>query len=221
MPGFQVLPGDVPSFSLPTCCSVWRRIEPQNVVPVLMVYTTDGFSLIDGSRLPKTLSPSSSQTMRLLYKSQFFLSLIIFICALGLQGKVASSFRTFLCYRHNSCSVLNANEILKNDISCSEDFFKKKKYISRRTLHKAGLFSSEGDSSGSVRTAGCAERSAVVGPQAEQRSQRRFRQKPRPCAALPAPQHRREMVPQWDDRICLSVFVPTLSPRSEKASLTT
>lgn len=123
LPGFQGLPGEVSLFAVPACHTCWRRCELQSVMLVLMVYTMNRLSLIDSSRLPKTLSPSSSQTMRLLYKSQFLLSFIIFICTLGLQGKVASSFQTSLCYHQDSDSLLNANELLDYYISCSKAFF--------------------------------------------------------------------------------------------------
>lgn len=123
LPVFQDLPGEVSSFAEPACHTCWRGCELQSVMLVLTVYTMNRFSLIDSSRLPKTLSPSSSQTMRLLYKSQFFLSFIIFICTLGLRGKVASSFQTSLCYHQDSDSLLNANELLDYYISCSKAFF--------------------------------------------------------------------------------------------------
>lgn len=130
MPGFPSSPGEVSSFAVPSHCSCWRRRELQSMVRVLVVDATNGFSLTDTSRLPKTLSLSSSQTMRLLYKSQFFVSLIIFICTFGLQGKVASSFQTFLCCHRNLCSALNGNELLECYIPCFEAFFffKKKKH---------------------------------------------------------------------------------------------
>lgn len=109
---------------------------------LLVVYATNGVPLTDSSRLPKTLSPSSSQTMRLLYKSHFFLSLIIFICALGLQGKVASSFQTFPCYHCNSCSVLKGNELPEYYTSCFDAFGKKNKKALKVT--KWGIFHQRG-----------------------------------------------------------------------------
>lgn len=39
------------------------------------------------------------------WQNTFFLSLVIFIWCLGLQGKVISTFQTFLCSHHYSCSV--------------------------------------------------------------------------------------------------------------------
>lgn len=114
-----------------------------SVVLVLLVCAVNGFSLTDSSRLLKALSPFSSQKTRWLYRLQgFYLSLIIFICALGkLQCKVVSFFQTFLWYHHDLCSVSNANKLLNYYISCSEKSPVRK--ITERST-KVVVFISEG-----------------------------------------------------------------------------
>lgn len=56
-----------------------------------------------------------------------FLSLVIFIWCLGLHGKVTSSFQTFLCSHHDSCSVQNSNKLPECYISFVEAFKRVKK----------------------------------------------------------------------------------------------
>lgn len=59
----------------------------------------------------------------------FFLTLIIFILCLGLQGKVTSFFQTFLCSHRDLCSAYNTNELQECYISLAEAFEKLEKII--------------------------------------------------------------------------------------------
>lgn len=93
-----------------------------------MEYITNQLALTGSPGLPKTWSTSSSQLLfgELLF---FFLTLIIFILCSGLQGKVTSSFQTFLCSHHDLCSAYNSNELHECYISLAEAFKKLEKII--------------------------------------------------------------------------------------------